>query len=71
MEQQSHFGEVLDAVGALSPDEQLTLVHIVAQRLAEEGRMRVAASIQDARRDYAEGHCQPATVDELMNEILS
>jgi hypothetical protein len=38
--------EVLDAVGALSPDEQLALVDIVAHRLAEEGRKRVVFEFQ-------------------------
>jgi molybdopterin-guanine dinucleotide biosynthesis protein A len=67
----THFGDVLDAVGTLSAEEQLTLVEIVARRLAEQGRKRVAASVQEARREFAEGHCRPVTVDELKNEILS
>jgi hypothetical protein len=71
MNQQTCFGELLEAVSALSPDEQLTLVDIVAHRLAEDGRTRVAASMQEARREFAGGQCQPVTVDELMNEIMS
>jgi hypothetical protein len=71
MSQPLAFGEVLDAVCALSTDEQLTLLELVGRRLAEEGRIRVAASIRDARREYAEGKCRSATVDELMSEILS
>jgi hypothetical protein len=71
MDQQGHFGEVLDAVGALSPEEQLTLVDIVARRLAEEGRKRVAADIQESRKDFAEGRCILTTIDRLRDEILS
>ena len=71
MDQQTHFGEVLEAVSTLSPDEQLTLVNIVARRLAEDGRRRVAASIDEARREFDEGHCQPTTIDNLINEIMS
>ncbi len=71
MDQPLRFADVLDAVDALSADEQLALVDIVGHRLAEEGRKRVVASIHEARREYAEGHCRPATVDELMNEIRS
>ena len=71
MEQQSHFGEVLEAVGTLSPDEQLTLVDIGARRLAEEGRKRIVADVQQARKDFAEGRCEPTTVERLRDEIFS
>jgi hypothetical protein len=71
MNQPTCFAEVLDAVGALSPEDQLALVDIVAHRLAEEGRKRVVADIQESRREYAEGRCRPITVDELRNEISS
>ena len=71
MHQTACFGEVLDAVGTLSPEEQLALVDIVSHRLAEEGRKRVAADIRESQREYAEGRCRPVTIDELRNEILS
>lgn len=71
MDEQGHFGEVLDAVSALSPEDQLALVDIVARRLAEEGRKRVVADVREARKDFAEGRCVPTTVDKLVNEILS
>ncbi len=67
----TRFGDVLDAVGALSAEEQLALVEIVARRLAEQGRTRVAASVQEARREFAEGRCRPVTIDELRDEIQS
>ncbi len=66
----TRFGDVLDAVGALSPDEQLALVEIVARRLAEQGRTRVAASVQEARHEFAEGRCRPVTIDELSAEAI-
>jgi hypothetical protein len=71
MHQTACFGEVLDAVGTLSPEEQLALVDIVAHRLAEEGRKRVAADIRESRQEQAQGRCQPVTIAELRNEILS
>jgi len=71
MHQPTCFGEVLDAVGSLSPEEQLALVDIVAHRLAEEGRKRVVADIRESQQEYAEGRCRPVTIDELRNEILS
>lgn len=71
MNQPVCFAEVLDAIGALSAEDQLTLVDIVSHRLAEEGRKQVVADVQQSRQENAEGKCQPITVDELRNEILS
>ncbi len=71
MTQSANFSDVLDAVVALSPDEQLTLVDIVAHRLAEQGRKQALADVEESQREYAEGRCRPVTVDELRNEILS
>ena len=71
MEHSQPFAEVLEAVDQLSADEQETLVAIVQRRMAERGRKQLAADIQEARREFAAGLCQPSTAEELMNEILS
>jgi hypothetical protein len=71
MELTQPFAEVLEAVERLSSDEQETLVAIVQRRIAERGRKRLAADVQEARREFAEGRCRPSGADELMNEILS
>jgi hypothetical protein len=71
MAQTMPFGEVLEAVDQLSTDEQETLVSILHRRLAEQGRQRVAAEVREARQEFAAGACRPATVDELLREILS
>lgn len=65
------FGEVLEAIGRLSPDEQETLLVIVRRRLAEQGRKTLAQDIRDAREEFAQGRCGPATVEDLMKEIRS
>ncbi len=64
------FGEVLEAVDHLSQEEQEELIAIVQRRLVDAARQRLAADIQEARREFAEGRCSPATPDELMREIL-
>ncbi|HLQ43578.1 MAG TPA: hypothetical protein VK137_02525, partial [Planctomycetaceae bacterium] len=64
------FSEVLEAADQLSHDEQQELIAILNRRLAQAIRQRVAAEIQEARREFAEGRCLPATADELMREIL-
>lgn len=64
------FREVLEAADHLSPDEQEELVAILHRRLAHAARQRLAAEVQEARQEFAEGRCSPATPGELMSEIL-
>ena len=65
------FGEVLEAVDRLTPEEQRELAEIVQRRLAERGRKRLAEDVREARQEFAAGGCKPATTQELMGEILS
>ena len=69
MTQLMAFGEVLEAADQLSPDEQQALVAILQRRLAQAGRQRLAADVQEARQEFAAGRCRPATPVELMREI--
>ena len=55
MSANSQFDEVLDAVEKLLPDEQGALIAIVQRRLAEEGRRRVVAEVQQGRVDFQQG----------------
>lgn len=64
------FGEVLEAAEHLSLEEQQALIAILHRRLAQAGRQRLAAEIQEARQEFAQGQCRPVTPDELMREIL-
>jgi hypothetical protein len=64
------FAEVVEAADHLSLDEQHELIAIVHRRLAQAARQRLASDIQDARREFADGRCVPATADALMREIL-
>ena len=64
------FGEVLEAADRLTPEEQEELIAILHRRLAQAARQRLAADVQEARQEFAEGRCSPATPDELMREIL-
>ena len=69
MTQPLRFGEVLDAADQLSPDEQRELIAILNRRLALAGRQRLLDEVQEARKDFAEGRCVPATPDEIMRQI--
>ena len=64
------FGEVLEAADHLTQDEQQELIAILNRRLAQAIRQRVAAEIQEARQEFTDGRCLPASPDELMREIL-
>ena len=65
------FGEVLEAIDGLSPEEQETLIEILQRRIVEQERKRLAAEIQAARKEFAEGQGHSSSVGELMKEILS
>jgi hypothetical protein len=71
MSQQNAFAEVLDAVEQLDVDAQAELVAILSRRLAERGRERVAATVAQARREFATGQCQPMTAAEIVREAQS
>lgn len=64
------FGEIVEAADRLSPDEQEELIAILHRRLAQAGRQRLIAEVQEARQEFAERRCVPATADELMREIV-
>ncbi len=69
--QTSTFDQALDAVEKLTLDEQAALTDIVRKRIAEGRRQQILEDIQESRRELAEGKARPATVDEIMREILS
>ena len=60
------FGEVLEAADHLSHDEQEQLIAILHRRLAQAARQRLVAEVQEARQEFAEGRCSPATPGDLM-----
>jgi hypothetical protein len=64
------FGEVLEAADHLSAEEQEELIAILHRRLALAARRQLVTDIQEARQQFAEGRCRPATPDELMREIM-
>ena len=65
------FGELLEAADQLSLEEQADFVEVLRRRVAERRRNEIAGEIQEARRDYAAGRCQPATPAAILKSILS
>jgi energy-converting hydrogenase A subunit M len=70
MTQRMRFDEVLEVADQLSLDEQHELVAILNRRLAMASRQRLMDEVEEARKDFAEGRCVPATPAEIMREIL-
>ena len=70
MEHTMLFGEVLEAIEKLSLEDQEALIGILRRRIVGRGRKTLAAEIEEARREFAEGRCQPATAEEVMKEIM-
>ena len=59
MQHTQPFAEVLEAVDQLSTEEQETLVAIVRRRMAERGRKRLAADVQEARANSKKVAAEP------------
>ena len=62
---------MLDAVDQLDPESQAELVDVVKRRLAERGRERIAATVEQARREFASGQSKPMTAAEIVREAQS
>lgn len=71
MESIHSFAEVIEAIDALSLEEQQTLIEIVVHRVIERSRQQLTTEVQQARTEFSQGQCQPASVESLMAEILS
>ena len=70
MTQRMRFDEVLEVADQLSLDEQQELIAILNRRVALASRQRLIDEVEEARKDFAEGRCVPATPAEIMREIL-
>jgi hypothetical protein len=64
------FRDVVEAADRLSPEEQEELIGILNRRLAQAGRVRIAAEMEEARQEFADGRCSPTSPEDLMREIL-
>jgi hypothetical protein len=71
MEAVMRFGEILEAAEKLQLEEQETLVDILRRRITERRQEELVREIRAARKEFQAGRCSPATVDELMTEILA
>ena len=71
MSSQFAFSEVLAAAEQLDVDAQAQLVSLLSRQLAERGRERVAAVIDEARKEFAAGQYQVMSAKDLIREARS
>ncbi len=64
------FAEVVDSVEQLTPDEQESIIEIFQRRVRDRRREEILKSIEESRREFAEGKLVPSTVDEIMERVL-
>lgn len=63
------FHEALELVDQLPEEQQRGLVEILQRRQSERRREALAASIQEARAELAQGKARRGTVDDLLAEL--
>lgn len=68
---QTTFAEVLETIETFTVDEKETLVDILQHRLRENKRERIVKSVKESKQEFEKGNLKSASVDDIMNEILS
>ena len=68
---QTTFAEVLETIEKFSIDEKEILVDIVQNRLRDDKRQRIIKSVKEAQQEFERGELKPASVDDIMREILA
>jgi hypothetical protein len=63
------FSEIVDAVVALSFDEQQTLLEILERSVGERSRTALARDVASAREEYAKECAQPTSADDILIEV--
>lgn len=67
----SLFQEALNAIEALSLDDQAALVDVLHNRLKLRQRQQVVQEIKEVRQEYGEGEVKFGSVDDFLAELDS
>jgi len=68
---QTTFAEILEAADQLTLEDQENLIDILQKRLRDSRKANLVKDVQEARKEFVEGKCQPVTPEQIMEEILS
>jgi hypothetical protein len=65
------FGQVLESADELPVDEQESLVTVLQRRVAEKRRAELIEAVKEARHQFKQGGCRPASPREIVRRILA
>lgn len=69
MRASSSFQQALEAVEALSVDDQVVLLDILHKRLVEQKREQLRREVAEAEADYENGNVKRGAVNDVMAEL--
>ncbi|MCL1491376.1 MAG: hypothetical protein M1G31_11570 [Pseudanabaena sp. Salubria-1] len=67
----SLFQEALNAIDALSLDDQAALIDVLNNRLKLRQRQQVIKEVQEVQQEYREGKFKSGSVDDFLAELDS
>lgn len=65
----SKFQQAIEAVEALSIDEQAMLLEILQKRLIQQRREQLLQEVAEAEQDYAQGSIKRGSVGDFLAEL--
>lgn len=63
------YAATLEALSALTLEEQESVVEVMQRRLAEQRRMELIATVKRARKEFAAGKGKPASVSSILRQV--
>jgi hypothetical protein len=67
----SLFQEALNAIDALSLDDQVALIDVLNNRLKLRQRQQVVKEVREVQQEYREGKFKSGSVDDFLAELDS
>jgi len=65
------FADIVEAAEQLDDESQAELAALLQRRFAARGQARVAATVAEARREFAAGQCQTLSAADILAEAQS
>ena len=71
MDNTATFSNALELADHLPIEEQEMLINVLKHRLVERRRKILVSNVENSRQDFENGVCLPASVEDIMKEVLS
>ncbi len=69
LQKNSAFQQAIEAIEALSIDDQLMLIHLIQQRLKQQRRSALLQQVSEVEQEYEAGNFKMGSVADLMAEL--